>query len=133
VTSVGPQAEPRPIITSVGREREFADLRAGRSEVSAGRSYLFLLSREPGIGKTSLRDEFRLLAVAHGVRFVWGRCREGGGAPAYWPWIQVLHTCLADTDAEQRAAIFGCEATPFVLVPQKNPIQVGRTHRTLKP
>jgi predicted ATPase len=119
VTSLGPQAEPRPITTSVGRDREFADLRAGLSEVTAGHSHLCLLSSEAGIGKTSLRDEFRLLAVAQGVRVVWGRCWEGGGDLAYWPWIEVLRTRLADTDAEQRAAILGWEATSFVLVSQK--------------
>lgn len=52
----------------VGRERELAELRAGLADVTAGRSHLFLLSGEPGIGKTRLADEFRLLAVARGVR-----------------------------------------------------------------
>ena len=43
---------------------------------------------------------------------VWGRCWEGDGAPAYWPWIQVVRACLADADAEQRSAILGSEVTP---------------------
>jgi eukaryotic-like serine/threonine-protein kinase len=119
VTSLGPQAEPRPLSTFVAPERKLADLRAGPSEVSARRRHLFLLSSEPGIGEIRPADEFRLLAVAQGVGVVWGRWREGGGAPAYWPWIDVLHAYLADTDAEQRAAILGSEATPFVLVSQK--------------
>jgi hypothetical protein len=119
VTSLGPQAEPRPPSTFLGREREFADLGAGLSEVTACRRHLFPLRGEPGIGATSLADEFRLLAVAHGVRVAWGRCWEGDCAQANWPWIQVLRTCLADTDAEQRAAILGSQATPFVLVSRK--------------
>ena len=41
----------------VGRERELAELRAGLDEVSAGRGRLFLLSGEPGIGKTRLAEE----------------------------------------------------------------------------
>ena len=51
---------------------------------------------------------------ARDVRAVWGRCWEGGGAPAYWPWIQVVRACLADADAEQRTAILGFEATPQI-------------------
>src|SRR4029453_8222691 len=30
---------------------------------------------------------------------LWGRCWESGGAPAYWPWTQVLRPCLASLDA----------------------------------
>src|SRR6516162_11454087 len=98
----------------VGREPELAELCAGLGDVTTGHGHLFLLSGEPGIGKTRLADEFGRMAVAQGVRVAWGRCWEGGGAPAYWPWIQVVRACLADADAEQRAAILGSEATPQV-------------------
>jgi hypothetical protein len=33
---------------------------------------------------------------------------------AYWPWIQVVRACLADSDAEHRAAILGSGATQRV-------------------
>src|SRR6516162_10266045 len=98
----------------IGRERELAELRVGLADVRAGHGHLFLLSGEPGIGKTRLADEFGRLALAQGVRVAWGRCWEGSGAPAYWPWIQVIRTCLTDTDAEQRAAILSAEATPHL-------------------
>ena len=98
----------------VGRQRELTELRAGLSDATAGHGHLFLLSGEPGIGKTRLADEFGRAAVAPGVHVAWGRCWEGGGAPAYWPWIQVLRACFGNTDAEQRAAILGSEATPQV-------------------
>jgi predicted ATPase len=115
----------------VGRERELAELRAGLADVTAGHSHLFLLSGEPGIGKTRLADEFGRLAVAQGVRVTWGRCWEGDGAPAYWPWIQVLRACLTGSDAEQRAAILGAEATPQVAqdIAQLLP-EVRATHAT---
>jgi eukaryotic-like serine/threonine-protein kinase len=96
----------------VGRERELAELRAGLADVRAGHGRLFLLSGEPGIGKTRLADEFARLAVAQATRVAWGRCWEGDGAPAYWPWIQVIRACLAEADAEQRSAILGSEAAP---------------------
>lgn len=91
-----------------------AELRVGLSDVTAGHSHLFLLSGEPGIGKTRLADEFGRQAVAQGVDVAWGRCWEGDGAPAYWPWIQVVRASLSNTDAEKRAAILGSEATPQV-------------------
>ena len=36
----------------IGRERELAELRAGLGDATLGHSHLFLLSGEPGIGKT---------------------------------------------------------------------------------
>jgi tetratricopeptide (TPR) repeat protein len=33
------------------------------------------------------------------MRVRWGRCWEGGGAPAHWPWIQVIREVVADSDA----------------------------------
>jgi len=31
------------------------------------------------------------------MRVRWGRCWEGGGAPAHWPWIQVIREVLAES------------------------------------
>ena len=64
----------------VGRAREIAELRAGLDDVSAGHGRMFLLSGEPGIGKTCLAEEICNDAAACGIRVVWGRCWEGGGA-----------------------------------------------------
>ena len=74
----------------VGRERELAELRAGLDGAIAGRGRLFLVSGEPGIGKTRLTDELCAAARALGALVLWGRCWEGGGAPAYWPWLQLI-------------------------------------------
>ena len=32
------------------------------------------------------------------MRVAWGRCWEGGGAPAYWPWVQVLRSLVVQQD-----------------------------------
>jgi tetratricopeptide (TPR) repeat protein len=46
-----------------------------------------LVAGEPGIGKTRLVTE----AVARtGCQVVWASCWEGDGAPAYWPWMQLM-------------------------------------------
>ena len=97
-----PQAETSqvqpPQRTFVGREREMAELCAGLEVPASDRRRVFLISGEPGIGKTRLAEEFASYAASRGTRVVWGRCWEGGGVPAYWPWIQVLRTLLADSN-----------------------------------
>ncbi|MGD9530430.1 MAG: AAA family ATPase, partial [Pseudonocardia sp.] len=63
--------------------------------VLAGSGRLLLLAGEAGIGKTALLHELaRAVPVA---RVLWGTCWAGGGAPAYWPWTQVLRG-LGDPD-----------------------------------
>jgi len=44
----------------------------------------------PGLGKSRLAAEAAGLAGRRGVLTAWGRCRETEGAPAFWPWTQVL-------------------------------------------
>ena len=83
----------------VGRERELAEVRAAIDDACAGRGRLVLFTGEAGIGKTRLADESARLATTEGMRVWWGRCWEGGGAPAHWPWIQVIRELVADSDA----------------------------------
>jgi eukaryotic-like serine/threonine-protein kinase len=79
----------------IGRRRELAELDSGLSDAISGRGRLFLLSGEPGIGKSRLADEFSTMAARRGVAVIWGRCWEGSGAPAYWPLIQIIRGCAA--------------------------------------
>src|ERR671923_1586327 len=85
----------------VGRERELGELDLGLRSAVAGRGRLFLLSGEPGVGKSTLADVVSQRAAAHGCRSVWGRCWEAGGAPAYWPWLQAIRSYLREPDAGQ--------------------------------
>jgi DNA-binding SARP family transcriptional activator len=85
----------------VGREGELAALIGGIDGALAHRPALFLLAGEPGIGKSRLADELATRAEARGVRVLWGRCWEAGGAPAYWPWAQALRAYIRDAEPEQ--------------------------------
>lgn len=76
--------------TFVGRDTELHELLAALPEVESGRGRLFLIAGEPGIGKTRLATQLTDAAQRRGFAVLWGRCWEGGGAPAYWPWLQVL-------------------------------------------
>jgi hypothetical protein len=85
-----PAAETPAATVFVGRDRELAELRAGLDDAVAGRGRLFLLTGEPGIGKSRLVEELARHARARDAAALVGRCWEAGGAPAYWPWIQAL-------------------------------------------
>ncbi len=39
---------------------------------------------------------------ARGPQVLWGRCWEGDGAPAYWPWIQVIRSFLGALEPGRR-------------------------------
>src|SRR5580704_14491085 len=86
----------------VGRERELAELVAACESGADSDTHLFLIYGEPGIGKTRLADELASRVKAGGVEVLWGRCWEGDGAPAYWPWIQAIRSYLATLEPQQR-------------------------------
>ena len=80
----------------VGREAQLAAVGAAVRAGGAGRGRVVLVAGEPGIGKTRLAEEAARQAAAEGVRVAWGRCYEGEGAPAFWPWVQVVRQLLAE-------------------------------------
>jgi len=75
-----------------GRDRELAELNAALDRAIDSNTQLILLVGEPGIGKTRLAEETASLAQKRGARVAWGHCLDGGGAPPYWPWTQVLES-----------------------------------------
>src|SRR5215207_5088412 len=89
-----------PASAFVGREPELAALTAGLDQVLAGSGRVFLVSGEPGIGKTRLAEELAVHAEARGARVLVGRCWEAGGAPAYWPWVQSLRSYVRNCEPE---------------------------------
>ncbi|HEY3019989.1 MAG TPA: protein kinase [Solirubrobacteraceae bacterium] len=80
----------------VGREREVDELCDTADLALAGRGQLVLISGEPGIGKTRLAEELTTYAHLRDALVLWGRCYEGEGAPAYWPWMQIVRAYSVD-------------------------------------
>src|SRR5262245_36025349 len=81
-----------------------SELEAALEELMGGRGNVFLFVGEPGIGKTRLADEVGRAAASRGAAVHWGRAWEAGGAPSYWPFVQVLRSILRGVDP---AAILG--------------------------
>jgi tetratricopeptide (TPR) repeat protein len=115
----------------IGRARELAELHAGLEDVQAGHGRLFLISGEPGIGKTRLAEQLSTQAGAQGASVAWGRCWEEGGAPAYWPWIQIFRSCLSNSGHRPSDLMPDAESLQVVdLVPE---MFDGNGARTSKP
>jgi hypothetical protein len=81
-----------------GRERELAVLTDAIGAAVDARGCLVLVEGEPGIGKTRLALEAARHARNHGVLVLAGRCRENGGRPPLWPWIDVLTRLVTTLD-----------------------------------
>ena len=94
----------------VGRERETEKLRAAIDDAVGRRGRTVLVSGESGIGKTRLASEVAAYAALRGAQVLWGRCYAGAGAPAYWPWVQVIRDYARDHDAETVASDLGSGA-----------------------
>ncbi len=103
----------------VGRDAELGELTAALGDALAGRGRLVLVGGEAGIGKSRLAEELARRAQSRGARVLVGRCWEAGGAPAYWPWVQVLRACVRGADpAVLRTRLGHGAADVAALVPE---------------
>jgi eukaryotic-like serine/threonine-protein kinase len=110
----------------VGRERELAELVAGLEGALSGQGRLFLISGEPGIGKSRLADELANRAALRGAQLLVGRSWEAGGAPAFWPWVQALRTLLRERDPEGLPSELGAGAPDLAqLLPELRELLPG--------
>ena len=119
IEAAEPQLAPRPEITEsiaeflgragdfVGREDELGALQSALERVIGGQGEIILVAGEPGIGKTRMSEEFLRYASAQGVRTLWGRCYEGDGAPAYWPWVQVVRSYIDGRSTAELRTVMG--------------------------
>jgi predicted ATPase len=90
---------PMPGSALLGRARELQELFVALDEARAGSGSLAFVTGEPGIGKSKLCEEVAREAGRRGLHVAAGAAWEAGGAPPYWPWIQVLRTLIATRDA----------------------------------
>jgi hypothetical protein len=108
-------AGPQGADTFVGRSRELTALTAALRQAATGDARLALVAGEPGIGKTELARAFARAAAGNdGAVVLWGSAWEDGGAPPYWPWVQVLRSYgrQAGPEALAEAGPAGDDARP---------------------
>jgi DNA-binding SARP family transcriptional activator len=128
--SVGSPAEASSAVF-VGREPELAELVSGLDDASAGRGRLFLLIGEPGVGKSRLAEELARRAHGRGAGLLIGRCWEAGGAPAFWPWVQLLRSYLRASDRSDLVSELGPGAAEIApILPELHELIPGRPQPT---
>lgn len=103
----------------VGRDAERAVLEGALAGAVAGHGTVVTISGEPGIGKTALALALAEAADEAGAIWTTGAAWAGGGAPAFWPWNQVLRAIATELDPDAVRAAMGLGA-PYLahLVPQ---------------
>jgi eukaryotic-like serine/threonine-protein kinase len=109
----------------VGREAELAQLRDAADETLAGHGRSVLIAGEPGIGKTRTAEELATYAQVRGANVHWGRCHEDEGAPAYWPWVQVIRSYVRSADPVALAWEMGSGAADIARVVPEVAERVG--------
>jgi predicted ATPase len=93
---------------TVGRLQELTELRAGFESADAGRGQFLCVTGEPGIGKTTLVEDFLadLAASGHTCTVGRGRCSERlAGAEAYLPFLEALESLLHGTGGDAVARV----------------------------
>jgi DNA-binding winged helix-turn-helix (wHTH) protein/tetratricopeptide (TPR) repeat protein len=116
-----PRSELRDAAPSVfvGREAALGQLEAALRDAASGRGRMVLMFGEPGIGKTRTAEELCELARSRGFDVVQGRCHEAEGAPAFWPWVQVLRALTEEIPESDLADDLGRDADALAhLVPE---------------
>lgn len=114
-TGPAPRFE-RPFI---GRQREIARLAEAFELAQSRQGGLFLVSGEPGIGKTRLLEHFAEMARAQGGEVWAGRGWDSGGAPALWPWLQAIRCGLEVRGVQGLRTLLGSDASELLrLIPE---------------
>ena len=101
----------------VGRDRALGALRACLQKTSGGQRQIVFVTGEPGIGKTTLADEFqRQAAAASPVRVTRGQCVEGyGGKEAYYPVLEALNNLCRGPEGESVVQILAARAPTWLV------------------
>ena len=125
------RAEHPDRVAFVGRRAEQVELGTALDRALGGQGQLVLIAGEAGIGKTRIAEELCAEARSREARVAWGRCREGAGAPAYWPWRQALRAYAAGRPPAEVAAELGPEVAELTqLLPELAHLEGSRRPAT---
>jgi hypothetical protein len=98
---------------TVGRQKELAELGRAFESAAAGQGRFLCVTGEPGIGKTTLVEDFlnELAATGHPYALARGRCSERlARTEAYLPFLEALETLLHGDGTEATAHVMKATA-----------------------
>ena len=101
----------------VGRSAQIEELWSCFQRALGNQAQLVFITGEPGIGKTSLVDEFLLNAAARcpGMRIARGQCVEGyGGKEAYYPVFEALGKLCRAAQGDSLIQILAAQAPTWL-------------------
>lgn len=107
--AVRPPARSNVREALLGREAVMDLLDESLQQALAGSCRCVLLVGGPGLGKTRTLEELLADAERLGAEAWFGRCTEVEGAPAFWPFIQVMREALRRRGAGQLRSLLGAE------------------------
>ena len=103
----------------VGRSEALGVIDDALAQAVADTRTTLMISGEPGIGKTRIAELACTRARKSGFSVHLSQCAEVEGAPAYWPWIQLLRSILAEVPVDDLPASLGQGAPELArLVPE---------------
>ena len=118
-TNSAEQSRARALGVMVGRERELASLLGGLDDAAARRGRVFLISGEPGVGKTRLADEVAVVADAKRMALLVGHCSEHDEAVAYLPFVEILENFIERASKLDRLRALGDQGAELArLIPK---------------
>ncbi len=128
-TSVDP-APPLSLPTRlVGRDRPLRELQDLVRRTLRGERQIVFVTGEPGIGKTTVVDEFQRRATLEtpGLRIARGQCIEGyGSKEAYYPMLEALAQLCRGAGGESVVQILAAQAPTWLV---QFPALITREHR----
>jgi len=115
----------------VGREPAIAELDRCLRKALRGERQIVFITGEPGIGKTTLVDEFQRRAAANvlSLRIARGQCVEGyGGKEPYYPMLEALGGLCRGSGEESLVHRLAAQAPTWLV---QFPALVKREHRDM--
>ncbi len=100
--SAPPGQTPLHGSTFVGREAEMGRLQAAFDGASSGDGSLFMVVGEPGIGKTTLCEQFAAYVQANGGTTLVGHCYEEGSLSLpYLAFVEAMGSYVVERDVDE--------------------------------
>lgn len=92
------KSSPNATSELVGRSVEIAAVDRAIAALKQGSGHVMMFSGEPGIGKSALARLAMRRAASASISVYCGFAWESGGAPAYWPWTQLLTSLVNERE-----------------------------------